>query len=117
MEKSEKRESAIIAALSVFVGVLYIALIMYSLSLPSGQRYDAGYFFQSYSISISTMNTLWIIMAMTSLCSVFILPYVQSKIIDSNLEIFETPKVAIIGAYLISAASFITMVARTPQST
>lgn len=99
---------------SILIGVSYISLIIYAVIIPPGQRYDTYEFFKNYIENPFYMNFAWIIMALTSILAFAVIPAVSDDIKSEDETWIPFGNILGTVGFSVSAASFLTMLGRTP---
>ena len=102
------------ASCAILVGVLYVFLIIYVVAIPSGQRYDAGQFFENYAQRSLAMSIAWIVMAATSLLAFAVVPAVNALVRSESEQWIQLANIVGLVGFATSAVSFLTMLGRAP---
>ena len=102
------------AACAVLTGILYLAVILYAVAIPAGQRFETGNFFEHYGNSPVLMNFLWTVMAAVFLLSLVVIPAVGSRLGEEHKEWTGAAYHFGIAGSIVSAASFLTMLGSAP---
>ena len=109
------QSNRLVGICAVLIGLLDIILVIYAVGLPAGQRSDPGQFLLNYAQNPVPMNMVWIVLATTSILAFVLVPGANRLVRAPNqVGMLAATLLAIVG-YAIAAASFLTLLARTPQ--